>query len=304
MSMFDVSKKPDSLREAISRAIVRVDKRTISLINEGKSPKGDIVEAAKIAGTIAAKKTWELIPYCHPIPIDLVSVVVLLKEDFIEVNVKVKSVWKTGVEMEALTGASVAALTIYDMLKPIDSNISIESIRIVEKTGGISNFRKSIKNKLTAAIIVTSDSVSKGAKKDKSGKIVIEKLKELGFDIIDYKVISDDLHEIESCLNIACEQLKVNLIITVGGTGIGPRDVTPEATLRFIDKEVPGMSETIRSYGQRRMPLSMLSRGVAGIRAKTLIINLPGSVKGATESLDSLLPGLLHSFDIMNGLGH
>ena len=133
---------------------------------------------------------------------------------------------------------------------------------------------------------------------------MIEKLKEMGFDVIDYKVIPDDLHEIESCLNIACEQLKVNLIITVGGTGIGPRDVTPEATLRIIDKEVSGMSETIRSYGQRRMPLSMLSRGVAGIRAKTLIINLPGSVNGATESLDSLFPGLLHSFDIMDGSGH
>lgn len=303
MSMFDVSKKPDSLREAISRAIVRVNKKTITLINEGKSPKGNIVEAAKVAGTIAAKKTWELIPYCHPIPIDLVSVVVLLKEDFIEVNVNVKAVWKTGVEMEALTGASVAALTIYDMLKPIDSNLFIESIRIVEKTGGISNFR-SLKKKLTAAIIVTSDSVSKGIKKDKSGKIVIERLKEMGFDVIDYKVIPDDLHEIESCLNIDCEKLKVNLIITVGGTGIGPRDVTPEATLKVIDKEVSGMSETIRSYGQRRMPLSMLSRGVAGIRAKTLIINLPGSVKGATESLDSLYPGLMHSFDIMDGLGH
>ncbi len=127
MSMFDVSKKPDTLREAIGRAIVRVDKNTITLINEGKSPKGNIVEAAKISGTIAAKKTWELIPYCHPIPIDYISVAVLLREESIEVNVKVKSVWKTGVEMEALTGASVAALTIYDMLKPIDSELFIRT---------------------------------------------------------------------------------------------------------------------------------------------------------------------------------
>ncbi len=304
MSMFDVSKKPDTLREAIGRAIVRVDKNTITLINEGKSPKGNIVEAAKISGTIAAKKTWELIPYCHPIPIDYISVAVLLREESIEVNVKVKSVWKTGVEMEALTGASVAALTIYDMLKPIDSELFIESIRVVEKTGGISNFQQGLKKKLTATIIVISDSVSNGTKKDKSGKIVIEKLEEMGFDVIDYKVIPDDIHMIESCLNIGCEELKVNLIITVGGTGIGPRDVTPEATLRVIDKEVSGMSETIRSYGQRRMPLSMLSRGVVGIRAKTLIINLPGSVKGATESLESLFPGILHSFDMIEGLGH
>ena len=131
--MFDIGDKPDTLRTATAQAIVKVDPATITLIKEGKSPKGNIVDAARLAATMGAKRTWDLLPYCHPIPIDSIKVDVSLKEQSIEVTVDVKSVWKTGVEMESLTGASIAALTIYDMLKPVDETLSIGWLRTGSK---------------------------------------------------------------------------------------------------------------------------------------------------------------------------
>src|SRR5918994_1135982 len=112
---------------------------------EGGGGKGmfDIADAARIAATMAAKRTSDLIPYCHPIPIDDVKVDVLLKDDYyIEIKVQVKTVWKTGVEMESLTAACIASLTIYDMLKPIDESLIIESVKLLEKHGGTKDFHE------------------------------------------------------------------------------------------------------------------------------------------------------------------
>jgi molybdenum cofactor biosynthesis protein MoaC len=132
------------------------------LIQEGKSPKGNIVDAARISATMAAKRTWDLLPYCHPIPIDHIKVDILFKTESIEVDVQVKTTWKTGVEMESLTGASIAALTIYDMLKPIDESLEIESIKLLAKSGGMKDFYEKYSKPLKAVVIVISDSVSKG----------------------------------------------------------------------------------------------------------------------------------------------
>src|SRR5919112_6265647 len=131
MGMFDIGDKSETLRSATARAIVKVRPNTIKLIKEGKSPKGNIVDTARISATMAAKRTWELIPYCHPIPIDHIKVDVSLKEESIEITAEIKSIWKTGVEMESLTAVSIAALTIYDMLKPVDDSLSIESVRLL-----------------------------------------------------------------------------------------------------------------------------------------------------------------------------
>jgi molybdenum cofactor biosynthesis protein MoaC len=301
--MVDVSAKPDTLRSAIAKATVRVSPSTITIIKEGKSPKGDIIDSARVAATMGAKKTWDLLPYCHPLPLDSIKVEIEIKQQSVEITVNVKTVWKTGVEMEALTGASIAALTVYDMLKPVDENLSIESIRLVEKHGGIGSFaEEGFDKKLKAAVLVASD--SRKEKDDRSGKTVANRLVEYGFDIVDYKVVTDDADKIVSELKRYCDELKVNLVITTGGTGLGPRDVTPEATNKVIEKQVPGIPEAARVYGQKRTPLSMLSRGVAGVRGKTVIINLPGSTKSVTESLDALFPGLLHVFKMLEGLGH
>ena len=304
MGMFDVGDKSETLRTAIAQAIIKVNPETIRLIKEGKSPKGNIVDAARISATMGAKRTWDLLPYCHPIPIDHIKVDVLMKTESIEVNVQLKSTWKTGVEMESLTGASIAALTIYDMLKPIDESLVIESVKLLTKTGGMKGFYEQYDKPLKASAIVISDSVSKGERIDRSGKLVVERLKRSGFEVIDYKVIPDDPSQIESLLISECDELKVDLVVTCGGTGLGPRDYTPEVTRKVLEKEVIGISEALRIYGQKRTPLSMLSRGVAGVRGKTIIVNLPGSVKAVSESLDALIPGILHAPKMLGGHGH
>jgi len=304
MGMFDIGDKSETLRIATAQAIVKLRPKTIRLIKEGKSPKGNIEDAARISATMAAKRTWDLLPYCHPIPIDHIKVDILIKTESIEVDVQVKTTWKTGVEMESLTGASIAALTIYDMLKPVDESLAIKSVKLLAKSGGMKDFYEKYTKPLKAVIIVISDSVSKGERSDKSGKLAIERLRSSGCAIGDYRVIPDDASQIESSLMIACNERKVDLVLTCGGTGLGPRDITPDMTRTLMEKEVIGISEALRMHGQKRTPLSMLSRGAAGVRGKTIIVNLPGSVKAVSESLDALIPGILHASKMLGGHGH
>lgn len=302
--MFDVGAKPDSYRTARAQAVLNIKPNTAVMIRQGKSPKGDIVEAAKIAATSGAKKTSDLIPYCHPIPLDHIEVQVSVKSKAIEVDVTVKSIWKTGVEMEALSGACIGALTIYDMLKPVDDSLFISSVRLIEKSGGMGGFATKQGNKIRAGVIVVSDSVSAGKRVDKSGKFIVKALKDKNIDVIKYKVIPDDSSAIEKLLVKYSDVFALNLIVTTGGTGLSHRDVTPEATRNVIEKEITGIAEGSRAYGQRRTPLSMLSRGVAGIRGTSLIINIPGSLRAVSESLDFLFPGLEHALKMIEGYGH
>ncbi len=304
MGMIDVGEKQESQRIAIAQALVFANIELIDKIKDGISPKGNIFEAAKISATIGVKKTFELIPYCHLIPIDGIKIDFAIEQNFIKILVTVNSVWKTGVEMEALTGASIAALTIYDMLKPMDDSLSIGYIKILKKQGGMKNFYKkeSIGRKLKAVVIVVSD--TRTIDQDESGKIIVNTLVKKGIEIYEHKVLPDELEIIREELIEYCDKINIDIIITTGGTGIGPRDVTPEATKKIIEKELTGVSENLRGYGQQRTPLSMLSRGVAGIRGKTIIINLPGSTNAVSQSLAALFPGIMHAFKMINGHGH
>jgi len=302
MGMIDVGDKPWSLRTAAAQALVFVNPDLIDKVKGGNSPKGNIFEAAKVAGVMGAKRTSEIIPYCHPIPLDSITVDFKVEGNVIKIIVNVKSVWKTGVEMESLTGASIAALTIYDMLKPIDDSISIESIKVLDKKGGVKDFYDTHNRKLKAAVIAVSD--TRKQEQDRSGKIIIVALSKYGFDIVEYKVIPDEIKTIEKELKRLCDELHVDMVLTTGGTGVGPRDATPEATTSVLEKEINGVMETLRNYGQQRTPLSMLSRGVTGIRGNTIIINLPGSETAVSQSLNALFPGILHAYKMMAGHGH
>ncbi len=302
MGMIDVGDKPASLRTAVAQALLSFDNKIMSIIKDGNSPKGNIFEIAKVSGTLGAKKTSDLIPYCHPIPIDDVKVDVTIETGYVRILVKVKSIWKTGVEMEALTGATIAALSVYDILKPLDVSLSIDNIKLLEKHGGIGDFKEKNDKKLEAAVITISDSRKKD--QDESGKLIIKALTKNGFNIAAYKVIPDDIKIIEKELIHASDELKVNIVITTGGTGVGPRDVTPEATKRILEKEVSGITENLRNYGQSRTPLSMLSRGVSGIRGNTLIVNMPGSTNAVSQSINALFPGVMHIFKMIVGQGH
>ncbi len=300
--MIDVGDKPESLRTAVAQALLSFDNKIMSIIKDGNSPKGNIFEIAKVSGTLGAKKTSDLIPYCHPIPIDDVKVDVTIEPSYVRILVKVKSIWKTGVEMEALTGATIAALSVYDILKPLDISLSIDNIKLLEKHGGIGDFKENQAKKLEAAVITISDSRKKD--QDESGKLIINALTINGFNIVDYKIIPDEIDLIEKELIYYSDKLGVNIIITTGGTGVGPHDVTPEATKKVLEKEVSGISENLRSYGQNRTPLSMLSRGVSGIRGNTLIVNMPGSINAVSQSINALFPGVMHIFRMIAGQGH
>ena len=300
MGMIDVGDKPESLRSAIAQAVLEFDNSIYDAIKDGNSPKGNIFEIARMAGTMGAKKTSDLIPYCHPIPIDDIKVDLTIEHNRMEIKVRVKSVWNTGVEMEALTGATVAALSVYDILKPLKKSLSINNITILEKKGGIGDFIENFNENLYAVVLTISDTRNKD--QDKSGKLIVDVLSKYGFTTVEYKIIPDDIEIIENELRTYSDyKKKINIIITTGGTGVGARDVTPEATRKILDKEISGIIENIRHYGQKRTPLSMLSRGIAGIRGKTLIVNLPGSTLAVSQSLNALFPGVIHIFKIISG---
>lgn len=302
--MIDITYKSSTFRKAIASAIVKFgSNQTIEAIIQKRVPKGDVLEMSKTAGLFAVKKTSELIPDCHPIPIEYTSISYELGSDQIDIFVEIATIYKTGVEVEAMHGASVVALTMYDMLKPIDKNIRIEQIRLVSKKGGKSDFKNEIGDSLSAAVIVCSDSISAGKKEDKAGKEIIQKLENMNFTGTEYIVIPDNIQDIQTQVKHFCAK-KINLLIITGGTGLSPTDCTPEALKPLIEKEIPGITEAIRSYGQQRMPYAMLSRSVCGLIGNTLVLALPGSTRGATESMDAVFPSLLHIFKMMQGGSH
>lgn len=300
--MKSITDKTTTLRKAMAVSAVLAKPEAIERLKANDVPKKDILIVARVAGVMAAKKTPDFIPYCHPIPIDSVAIDFEVLADRIIVTASVEAIWKTGVEMEALTAASAAALTIYDMLKPIDKDMEIVSTKLSEKKGGKSDFTEKFPKDFKAAVIVTSDGTSKGIRQDQSGKIIKERLESFGIKP-SYTILPDDKDQIAALMKKLCGEGTL-LILSTGGTGLGPRDVTVEATKEVIDREIPGIMEAARAYGQERTPYSMLSRGLAGQKGNTIIINLPGSSKGVEESLNAIFPAVLHSYKMMKGLGH
>ena len=296
--MKDITNKIETLRIAKASAVVKLSAVSIKAIKANKTPKKDVLATARTVGFLAVKNTSNVIPHCHPIPVESVTIDFDLRVNTVHITTEVKSTYKTGCEMEALYGASAAALTIYDMMKPIDKNIIIKEIKLDSKSGGKSDYISSVPKNLRSAVIVISDSVSKRKKTDKTGILIKTKLKGLGIKVQYYGIVPDETIIIKKLIRNLCKK-EFDLILTTGGTGVSKRDNTPEAVKFVIDKEVPGIMEAARNYGQLKTPYAMLSRGAAGLAGKTLIITLPGSLQGAEETIDAVFPHVLHIFNVL-----
>ncbi|MDP2929542.1 MAG: MogA/MoaB family molybdenum cofactor biosynthesis protein [Candidatus Omnitrophota bacterium] len=154
------------------------------------------------------------------------------------------------------------------------------------------------------AVLTVSDRCSKGERVDQSGKDIIDTLKKISAEVLSYDIVPDEIDLIKNKLIFYCDSLKADFIFTTGGTGFGPRDVTPEATNAVAEKIIPGIPELIRLEGLKKTKNAMLSRGVSAIRKSSIIINLPGSPKGVRESLAAILDILPHAFDMLKGVDH
>ena len=303
--MKDIALKPTTLRMARAETRLLVPLEALALIRAGAVEKGDVREASKLAGIMAVKKTPELLPHCHPLPILDAAVACDVEADGLRFETCVRSVAATGVEMEALTAAAAAALCAYDMLKPHCSQekMRIEGLRLLEKTGGKSHFRDCLSQAVSAAVVVLSDTVASGRKPDTAGRAVERALHEAGFAPILYEVLPDEPEQLAQRLD-ALVAGRVGFVATVGGTGLGPRDRTVEVVRERLTTEVPGLMEAARSFGQARTPFAMLSRGIAGFVGNTLVVTFPGSRRGAEETLAALQSGLVHLLDVFRGAQH
>ena len=301
IAMVDVSGKPGTLRTASASGYIMMQPETIELLSHAALPKGNVLTTAKLAGIMAAKNTAHLIPLCHQLNLSWADIVFDVQKDRVAIVATVKTKESTGVEMEALTAVSVAALTIYDMCKAVDKSMEIGSITLEKKTGGKSYDPDGYRPK--TSILVLSDSVSSGRAEDRSGKLLREGFEASGCPVGEVRVIADNQDEILSVID-EWTASGVELIITTGGTGLGPRDVTVDALLPRFSRKLPGIEQALFNWGQGKIKTAMLSRLAAGMVGSSVVICLPGSSGAESYALEILVPAILHAFAMIKGEGH
>jgi len=335
--MINVAEKAPTRRRAVAEGQIHMSLATLRRIRDLKMPKGDVLAMAEVAGVMAAKKTSEILPLCHPLPLEAVRVRCKIGDESILVSCEVLTTGKTGVEMEALTAVSAALLSIYDLTKGIDPVLSISGIRLRTKEGGkggkwihpeLSESRESSEsfdssessassgssakhketshslNGFSAAVLTMSDRCFAGGAQDLSGPIISKFLLGEGANLVQEILVPDDKKLIQSAVLRLAQEEKVDVIFTTGGTGMGPRDTTPDALAEIWDRKIPGIGEFLRQEGARSTPMSWLSRGEAGLIGTTLVISLPGSPNAAREGTSSLRHLLPHALAMIQGKNH
>ncbi len=311
--MIDVGAKPVTHRVAIAGGRLDTTAEVIGLVRADGLPKADVLATARIAGIAGAKRTGDLIPLAHLLPLDSVTIEFSLEETSIVITATVAVTAKTGVEMEALTAVAIAGLTLHDMIKAVDPAATLGDIRLLEKSGGkrghwtrdaptVASTRPSAYSTSygAAIVIVSSTRVAAGSAEDRTGPLIVEWLRARGY-AIDAPVICPDA-DIATAIQDAVAAAPA-LILTTGGTGIHPGDRTPEATAAVIERELPGVAEAMRAAGSA-VPTAALTRAVAGVVGSTVIVNLPGSSGGVREGLAVLDPLLPHLHDQLAGGDH
>jgi len=301
LKMVDITDKISSKRMASASAKISMKKETVSLIQNDELPKGGVLDVAKLAGIQAAKQTSNLIPLCHSLNITWLNLDFEIQEDYIQIYSIAKTKDSTGLEMEALTAVSVAALTIYDMVKSVDKSMVISDIHLLEKQGGKSDSHTDFSPK--TALLILSQSVHEGKSEDFSGPILKKGLTNYGC-VIDYtEVIPDDSGKLQTVIADLVSN-DFELIVTSGGTGVGPYDITIDTIEPMLTKKLQGVEQALHNYGQKNIQTAMLSRLLAGSIDSTFIICLPGSPTAAKDAISVLMPNFLHVFPISKGNRH
>jgi molybdenum cofactor biosynthesis protein MoaC len=301
VKMVDITKKIPSVRIARAEGKITLCENTIYSIQNKKLPKGNVLTTAKIAGIHAAKKTGDIIPMCHQLNLSFIDIKFKINKDEIIIQSIVKTRETTGVEMEALTAVSAAALTIYDMCKAVDKSMIIKSIKLLEKIGGKSDF--ALKYRPSVGIITMSDSIYTGNSKDESGPILLKGFNDSGCKVDHQKILPDGSEELMSTIEFWIKD-NVDLIITTGGTGLSPRDLTIQVLENNFDSKLPGIEQALHAYGRKNVKTSILSRLTAGVIKGTIVICLPGSTGAVKDALRLLIPTIFHSFHMMKGEKH
>lgn len=323
--MVDVSAKSETKRTAVARAVVELNAHTLDLLKAKALPKGDVLTVAQVAGIMAAKRTSELIPMCHPLALTHADVrfKVVDEPPSVILEASASTSGRTGVEMEAIIAAQTAAATIYDMVKAVQKDVVIRDVRLILKSGGKSGLFKTDEpllftvdetelaaprpapeawtgEGLAVACITLSDKGYAGEREDKSGPALLDMLSALSPARSQLFLLPDDPRALRALVKTLASS-GWGLIVTTGGTGLSPRDVTPEALLPLLDRRLPGFEQVMFAEGLTHTPHAVLSRCLAGTLGRSMIIALPGSSRAAQENLAALLPVLPHALDKLNG---
>lgn len=321
--MADVRRKRITARRAVAMGELSAGAAAFVQIVERRLPKGDAMVMAEIAGLQGAKNASQLMPLCHPLPLEYIDVRCepIAERHAIRVYCEVATFARTGVEMEALAGASAALLTLYDLTKPVEPALAIGGVRLLFKEGGKKGLwlhpdgmtaaeREHYKprgitklNNISAAVITLSDRASRGEYADASGPLLVERLRDLGADVSDVELHPDEPEPLAARLRELAEH-GVQLVLCTGGTGLGPRDRTPEALAMVADRHVDGIGELFRSESSQHTAMAWLSRAHAVLIDRTLVIALPGSAKAVAQGMDILAPVLAHALSMAAGGGH
>jgi len=318
--MIDVGNKSITSRTAVAEGFIYMNSQTFEMVCHKTIPKGDCLALAEISGIMAAKSTPQVLPLCHPLPLEKVSVSCYpdQAEARIRVVATVKTHGKTGVEMEALNSVQGALLCIYDLCKPHDPRMEITGIRLLEKHGGkAGSWYRNTKMAddrnpalplpwagLTLCLLTVSDRASSGEYIDRSGPEMERLTQDAGGKVLFRGVVPDNTEKIHSKIMEWLEAPRPDCIIVSGGTGPAPRDLTPEVLRNLADKELTGIGEALRAEGAAHTPYAWLSRSLAVVKKNCLIIALPGSPKAVREGMEVLWKLVPHSIDMIQQKKH
>lgn len=321
--MADVRRKRPSERRAVAVGELRAGPVGFAALAGKTLPKGDALAMAEVAGLQGAKNAAQLMPLCHPLSLEYVDVrcMPVPERHAIRVYCETSLTARTGVEMEALAGASAALLTLYDLTKPVEPALAIEAVRLLFKEGGKKGlwihpegmdaeerayYRPQPGPRLdgeAVAVVTLSDRAAAGVYEDKSGALLEERLRAMGADV-HRQLLADGIEPLAAALRAEAAR-GTPLVLCTGGTGFGPRDLAPEALAQVATRPVPGLAELFRSASSAHTTLAWLSRSACALVGDgTLVLLLPGSPKAVAQGMDILGPLLPHALAMMRGLPH